>query len=237
MAGGNKGKVIRSIIVFFVVLLVLIVGVGAMIRFDVLGMGTKYLGPYIQNVPILSMILPEMPVEEGADDTYNFETVEEAVEILQITEKMLKESDEKAEELSEQLEQLTAEVTRLSVFEANQLQFEEDKAAFDALIASSSDPVDFTEWFESMYPKNAADIYADVVGEVVISQELKDLVGLYENMKPSQAAAILESMATTRLAQTTQIIKNLSSDQGADILGAMDADTAAKITTYLYPEE
>lgn len=103
------------------------------------------------NVPVLNMILPEMPeevVDGEAEATYNFETVEEAIEILKITEKMLKEKGSEAEILSEQIVQLSAEVERLKIFENNQLQFQQDKEDFDTLIADSADNMDYKVWFE-----------------------------------------------------------------------------------------
>lgn len=230
-------KIVRGIIVFIVIVLILVVGVGAMIRFDVFGLGTQIVGPYIKDVPVLNLILPEMPEEEGATEAYNFQTVEEAVEILKLTEKMLKESGEEAEKISEQLTQLTAEVERLKVFEDNQLQFEADKAAFDQAIADAADPVDYKEWFETIYPENAADIYGEVIQDVAVSEDYQGVISIYEAMKPDAAASILEGMATTKLADVTDILKALQPDQSASILSAMDPTTAAKITTFMSPEE
>ena len=238
MAEGKKGGALRIIIVLIVVLLILIIGAGAMIRFDVFGLGSNVVGPVIKDVPVLNMILPEMPEEVEGDgiEAYNFETMEEAVEILKLTEKMLKESGEEAEKLSEQLNQLTAEVERLKVFENNQLQFEEDKADFDALVATTPEGIVYKDWFEKMYPENAARIYEQVAGEVAISEEMKGVINIYEDMKADEAATILESLAVTKLDQVTTIIKALSSEQAAKILGAMDASTAGKITTYMSPQ-
>jgi flagellar motility protein MotE (MotC chaperone) len=184
------------------------------------------------------MILPEMPEETEEDTaTYNFETVEEAIEVLKITENMLKESGQEAEKLSEQITQLTAEVDRLKVFEGNQLQFEADKQTFDNLVASNAEAIVFKDWFEKMNPQNAADIYAQVIEEVKYDEDLKGLVNIYQSMKPAQAAGILEDMTVTQLDLVASIIKNLSADQSADVLGAMEPATAAKITTYLSPQQ
>lgn len=231
-------KIIRGLIVFLVIMLILLIGAGALLRFDVFGLGTRIVGPYLVDVPVINLVLPEMPVpEEEETDGYVFETVEEAVEILKLTEKMLKESDEKADELSEQLTQLTAEVNRLKVFENNQLQFEADKGAFDRLVATSAEDIVYKDWFEKMYPDNAAEIYAEVAMDVALSEEMKELVSIYQNMKADNAASILETMATTKLDQVATIISSVSSDQAAKILGAMAPATAARITTYLSPEQ
>lgn len=239
MAENKKGSALRAVGVIIVILLIILIGAGAMVRFDVFGLGTRIVGPAIEDVPVLNLILPEMPeaAMEESGESYDFESVEEAVEILKLTEKMLMESDNEAEKLSEQLTQLTAEVERLKMFENNQLQFEKDKTVFDHLVVTSAEPVVYKDWFEKIYPENAADIYAEVIQDVTYSEELKAVVSIYEDMNADEAAAILEGMAATKLNQVTKIIKHLSSDQAANILGSMEAKTAARITTYLSPEE
>lgn len=223
----------------FTTLLVLLIGFAAVIRFDVAGLGTQVIGPSLVDVPVVNMILPEMPEEEVEGDVadYNFETVEEAVEILKITEKMLKESDDQAEILSEQITQLTAEVERLKIFEDGQVQFEKDKADFDALIAEESTAIDFKKWYETISPENAADIYSEVIQEVAYDEEMQSLINIYQSMKPAQAAAAIEEMSVTKMDQVATIIRGVNADQAADIMGNLQAETAAKITSYIYPQE
>lgn len=228
----------KAVFGVLVTLLVAAIAFIALIRFDVAGLGTQVIGPSLVDVPILNMILPEMPVEESEEtetQSYDFETVEDAVEILKITEKMLKEKASEAEILSEQVQQLSAEVDRLKIFEGNQLLFEQEKAEFDALVADAATPIEFEQWFASMYPENAANIYADVVEEIAYDNELKTTIDIYQSMKPAQAAPVLEGMSITKLDQVATIIKGLSADQAADILGLMEPDSAAKITSYIYP--
>lgn len=224
--------------VVILIMLILAIGAGVLIRLDVRGLGTGVVGPYIKDVPVLNLVLPEMPVETlEEDEGYTFVTVKEAVEILKLTEKMLKESNEKADELNEQLAQLTAEVERLKVFEHNQLQFESDKAAFDQMLASSAADLDYKEWFETIYPENAAEIYSEVIQDVALSREQQDLINIYENMKATNAADVLEEMAVTKLNQVAMIISGVSDEQAAKVLAAMEPATAARITTYLSPEQ
>lgn len=228
----------KKVIGVLVALLVLIIAFSAMIKFDVAELGTRVIGPYLVNVPVVNLILPEMPVDEGEEvnaTDYNFETVEEAIEILKITEKMLMESDDKAEILNEQITQLNAEVERLKIYESNQLQFEADKAEFDQLIVESSEAIDFKLWYEEISPENAANIYAEVIEEVAYDVELKGTIAIYQSMKPAQAAAVLEGMSVTKMSQVAAIIQGVSADQAASIMGNLEPDTAAKITSYIYP--
>lgn len=238
MAEGKKGGALKIIIVSVVVLLIIIVGAGAMVKFDVFGLGSNVAAPIIKDIPVLKMVLPELAEEEekASETAYQFETMEEAIEILKLTEKMLKETDEKAEKVSEQLAQSTAELERLKVFEANQLEFEKDKAAFDTLVATSTESIVFTEWYEKMYPENAAALYRDAVKVQSLDAESQAVIDIYQNMKSDQAAAILEGMAVTKLDQVSFIVKGLTAEQAGKVLGAMEPATAAKITTYISPE-
>ncbi len=230
----NIMKIVGGILVG---LLVLAIALAALIKFDVGGLGTTVIGPVIKDVPVLNMILPEMPeISEEDVEAYNFETVEEAVEILKITEKMLMEKSEEAENIGEQLSDLIAEVERLRIFEANQVQFQEDKAQFDELLATTPAAIVYTEWFEKMYPENAVALYESMIGEVVFDETLKETVDIYQNMKPAQAAPVLESMSVTQMDQVAAIIKGVSPDQAAKIMGLMEPRTAARITSYIYPE-
>jgi len=238
MAGEGKSKkgILKIIVGGIVTILILLIIAVALIKFDVGGLGTKIIGPKIIHLKGSELILPEMPEEEGSEG-YHFETVEEAIEILKITEKMLKETADKAEILDEQLELSKAEVKRLKIFEANQVAFEKDKAEFDTWVVEQAKPVDYKEWFEKINPESAAIFYQDVIKDVAYSKELKGTIDIYQSMKPAQAAIILEGMSTTKLDQVATIIKALKADQAAEILGKMDPVVAAKITTYIYPEE
>ena len=233
------GKVIKVIVTLLVILLILLTGLGAMIKFDVFGVGTDIFAPLMMDVPVVSNLLPDsvLNADTSSEDAsnYNFETVEQAVEILKITEEMLKEKSQEADILSEQIAGLETEVARLKIFEENQLQFEADKAAFDQEIADGMTAADYVSWYETMDPANAAAIYEAKVGEVINQEAMQDFIARYENMKAAQAALILEEMTTTKMDQVAAIITGVSSQQSADILAAMDPATAAKITSYIYP--
>lgn len=239
---GGFGKVIG---VFFGLILILLIIFVLLLKFDVATLGTKIIGPLIQDIPGATLILPEMPVEEVVDpnstdpnasiSAQNFETIEQAVEILKVTENLLKEKEQEAEKLIEQIQQLQTENQRLKTFEDNYVAFQADKAAFDAFIASETDSTSFIEWYETMNPDNAAKIYGELIIEQKKSDELDNLVSTYQSMKAANAAAVLEGMATTRLDMVATIIAQLDAEQAGKILGAMDPIVASRITAYLYP--
>ena len=56
----------------------------------------------------------------------------------------------------------------------------------------------------------------------------------YSNMKPQEAASIFDTM-TDNLGLVADILMNMGTQQRADILGKMDATTAAKLTEIMEP--
>lgn len=59
-------------------------------------------------------------------------------------------------------------------------------------------------------------------------ENIKDIAKLYENMEGEQAASILSEMSDNQL--VIQILKNMSEEKSAEILGLMDAKKAADLT-------
>ena len=72
----------------------------------------------------------------------------------------------------------------------------------------------------SVMSKNDMDIYAKT----------------YSNMKPQEAASIFDTM-TDNLGLVADILMNMGTQQRADILGKMDATTAAKLTEIMEPSK
>lgn len=230
------GKVILGIVLVLIALIAVFI---ILLKFDVASLGTEIIGPKIQSIPGASLILPEMPEEVIAEEnqTLSYDNEEQIIEMLKVTENMLKEKELEAEKLIEQISLLQAENERLKVFEQYYMDYEAQKAEFDNMIVSETDPTLFAKWYEEMNPDTAAKIYESLQSTVEATDELDQLVATYGEMKADQAAGILSEMSTTRIGMVANIIKHLEVDKAAAILGAMDTKLASRITAYLYPEE
>ena len=230
------GKIIVGIVLGLVALIAIFI---ILLKFDVASLGTEIIGPKIQSIPGASLILPEMPAEVIAEEnqTLSYDNEEQIIEMLKVTENMLKEKELEAEKLIEQISLLQAENERLKVFEQYYMDYEAQKAEFDNMIVSETDPTLFAKWYEEMNPDTAAKIYESLQSTVEATDELDQLVATYGEMKADQAAGILSEMSTTRIGMVANIIKHLEVDKAAAILGAMDTKLASRITAYLYPEE
>lgn len=238
----EKGSFIKSLLIFVFSLVVLLLLFLVLLRLNLLGIGTA-LTPSMGHLPLAHLYLPspnpdlEMDPETGqASGDLSQETLAETKEILKLTESELKKKEEEVDILLKQLQGLKQENERLAVFEAKQVEFEQDKQKFDALVVESGDKAAFVDWYQKMNPDNAARLYQATVMDLAVQEELDHLTRVYAEMKPKAAAKVLETMGTTRLEMVAMIIKGLDTDQAGKIMSEIDPKVAARITTYLYPE-
>lgn len=241
----KKGGLIIWLIIFILVLLLLLGSFLALLRFNVLGLGTM-LAPTLRPYPLSEWYLPA-PEETGEVvlDPETGEPIvppveespEEVKEILKLTEAELKKTQDEKELLLKELHALKSENEKLQIFKEKQLQFEEEKRKFDSYILEKSDETGFAAWYEIMNPDNAARLYQQSKANLALQKELEELTKVYQDMKPKPAAKILEQMSGTRLEMVAMLIKNMDANQAGKVLAEMDPKAAARITTYLYPEE
>lgn len=74
-----------------------------------------------------------------------------------------------------------------------------------------------------------------VVTQQEASQEIQDFALAYSEMKPKDAAEIFNTM-TDNLDLVAKILNAMSAEDRGDILAAMDAEIAAKLTKIMDPD-
>ena len=67
------------------------------------------------------------------------------------------------------------------------------------------------------------------------SQQVQDYASAYSAMKPKEAAAIFNTM-TDNLELVAKILNAMDVDSRGSILGAMDAEVAARLTKIMDPD-
>lgn len=240
----NIGSKILS--VFFVILIVLVwlAIIAALIKFDVGGFGSTVLRPILKDVPGINKILPkpseeemEKEVAESSEDDNQIATLSQAKEMI----KGLQEENEKlnknSKSLQEKNDDLTKQVERLKVFEDSQNEFQIQKEEFyDEIVygKSAPDADTYIKWYESIDAANAEAIYKQLLSNQSVDAELKDLAKTYENMKPAEAAAVLEKMRDD-LDTVAEILQAMKADSRAKIMDQMDPAFAANVTKKLMP--
>lgn len=231
--GGKLAGIIIGlmIVVVWMVILILIV------KLDLFQFGSKVLRPILKDVPVVNLILPEATDEETAKETeYPYSTLEAAIARIKELEQKEALTQAENEEYKNANADLLNEVARLKVFEDNQTEFQKLKEEFYSDIVfgdKSPDKEVFKKWYEEIEPESAAEIYRQVASAYEADQRVKDTAMAYEAMKPAQAAAILESM--TSMDEVCDILSSMTDEARGEVLGAMDKDFAARVTSKLLP--
>ena len=215
----------------------------ALIKFDVGGFGSSVLRPILKDVPVVNKILPaaseeekKAEEEENADDN-KIATLSQAKAMIEQLEKENSKLTENNKSLKETNDDLTKQVERLKVFEENQNEFQKQKEDFYNEIVYGENAPDadtYIKWYESIDAANAESIYRQLISSQQSDSEMKDLAKTYENMKPAEAAAVLEKMSND-LDTVASILSAMKADARAKVMDEMDPAFAANVTKKLIP--
>lgn len=231
--------------VFLVTFVIVLIWIGILclvVKLDLGGFGSNVLTPVLKDVPVLNLILPKNTQtevsEEEAADYGGYTSLQEAVDYIKELELELERVKSSNSENSEEVSQLKAEIERLKTFEDSQLEFQKIKTEFyEEVVYADKGPgiEEYRKYYESIDPATAEYLYKQVVGQTEESDEIRDYAQAYSEMKPKQAAAILEDM-TDNLELAARILKSMDAADRGKILGAMDPEIAAKLTKIMDPE-
>ena len=229
--------------VFLVTVVIVIIWVAILcllIKLDVGGFGSGVLAPVLKDVPVVNKILPaDTTVTTDDEESYGgYTSLREAVDYIKELELQLEDAQAASTVDSEELEELRAENERLQTFEAAQVEFERIKTEFyEEVIYAENGPgaEEYQKYYESIDPTTAEYLYKQVVQQQEADQAIQDYAQAYAEMKPAQAAAIFEAM-TDDLDLAAKILDQMSAEDRGNILGAMDADTAARLTRIMDPD-
>lgn len=230
-----------KIILAFVTILIIVIWLGIiaiLIKCDVGGFGSSVLHPLLKDVPYLNKVLPSVEYEFGTENTeYQFDSLEEAVTRIKELEIMLDEANSSSSKRADKVKQLKEQIAELSVYKEEQAEFEKQKEKYYEEVVFSDNAPDINEYkayYESIDPANAEVLYKQVVEQIQHDEEVKEYAATYAAMKPKAAAAIFNTM-TGDLKLVAAILQNMEAQSRADILGQMDAETAAKVTAIMEP--
>lgn len=237
---GLGGKILSGIFVVLIII-VWVVILGVLIKLDIGGFGSGVLRPVLKDVPLINKILPEPSEEElleEAEDSeeYQIATLSQAKDLIT----KLQEENEKLtsnnKKLKEEKKDLEKEVERLKTFETAQADFQKQKEEFYNQIVYGEDAPDadtYKEWYESIDAENAERIYRQVLANESSDAVIKKIGKTYANMKPKEAATVLEKMGDWDV--VASIMSAMKPEERAKIMDEMDPDFAAWITRKLMP--
>ena len=229
--------------VFLVTVVIVVIWVAILcllIKLDVGGFGSGVLAPVLKDVPVDNKILPaDTTVTTDDEESYGgYTSLREAVDYIKELELQLEDAQAASTVDSEELAELRAEIERLQTFEDAQVEFERIKTEFyEEVIYAENGPgaEEYQKYYQTIDPTTAEYLYKQVVEQVEADKEIQDYAQAYAEMKPKQAASIFEAM-TDDLDLAAKILDQMSAEDRGNILGAMDPETAARLTRIMDPD-
>ena len=229
--------------VFLVTVVIVVIWVAILcllIKLDVGGFGSGVLAPVLKDVPVVNKILPaDTTVTTDDEESYGgYTSLREAVDYIKELELQLEDAQAASTVDSEELAELRAEIERLQTFEDAQVEFERIKTEFyEEVIYAENGPgaEEYQKYYQTIDPTTAEYLYKQVVEQVEADKEIQDYAQAYAEMKPKQAASIFEAM-TDDLDLAAKILDQMSAEDRGNILGAMDPETAARLTRIMDPD-
>ena len=230
--------------VTFVIVLIWIAILCLVVKLDFGGFGSNVLTPVLKDVPVLNLILPnqtDVPVNEDGtvDESYsNYADLREAVDYIKELELELERAQSAQADSEKKIEELQAEVDRLSSFEEKQMDFQRLTTDFyeEVVYADKGPGIDeYRKYYEEMDPATAEYLYKQVIEQVETDKKIQSYAQAYADMEPEKAAKIFEAM-TDDLDLAAKILNQMGSKERGNILGAMDAEIAARLTRIMDPD-
>lgn len=244
-----KKKIRSGILTALLVIVVITIVFGSvfyfMIRNNVGGLAERY-RPAIQNIPLVRLALPAAHDSDDPKYMTEDEIKNKYIEFKNENEALKKQLADANTRLNEYLafrddyDQLVLD-TEKKANDANakeaairekELQLNELKGKIDELIANG-DKESFKAYFEELDPENAKLIYAEIVKEQQVDENIKKFAQVYEVMDAAAAAAIFEQLGNAELDMTADTLKVMKKENSSAILESMTPEFAAKVTEKL----
>lgn len=239
----EEEKIGSKLVLFFVTLLIIAIWLGIiaiLIKSDVGGFGSSVLYPMLKDVPYVNKILPEPDadyVEQESQSTYG--SLDEALERIKELEQQLDTALGQNADDQKTIDELQLQIDELMVYKEEEAAFEKEKEKFYEEVVFSDEAPDISEYrayYESIDPENAEVLYKQVIEQITYDESVQDYVKTYSQMQPKDAAKIFDQM-TDNLGLVADILSNMGTKTRADILAAMDVETAARLTEIMEPKK
>ena len=236
----ESGKGVLALVTVLIVIIWLGI-IAILIKTDVGGFGSTVLYPVLKDVPYINKILPnqDSAINEITDTQYQYSSLDDAIDRIKELELQLDEAQNNKKKDKQTIKDLKKQIEDLSTYKEDQAAFEKEKEKFYEEVVFSDEAPDINEYktyYESIDPENAEVLYKQVVEQITYDDEVRDYAKTYSQMKPKEAAAIFDTM-TDNLGLVSDILMCMGAQARADILGKMNAETAAKLTEIMEPSK
>jgi flagellar motility protein MotE (MotC chaperone) len=223
-----------------VILLIIFVGVGTVLYFDLFGVREQYVMPYVRQAPLIGQFFPESteaPILEGEQSRFATMTPDEIEAEITGYEYAIEQLEAELETAREQKVLDDEEITYLSGFESQIENYREVKERLDQIIVAGAGAEAYVQFFEEISPENAERLYQESVAQTRYNTEMRQLTAAYAEMDEKQAAASLDVMLSTQQSLCIEILSYMSVEDRAAVFDEMMPDRVALITTLMSPAE
>jgi len=239
--GGILFAIISLLSALIIIAVVLFGFTFVLIRMNLMGVADTYKDA-IRKTPLLNLALP---VERPSDPKeMAFEDLLKAYSALEKENADLKSREEIALAELERLRKFEDEYqARMMVNDEKTLELEKQIADLEAQkkktdetryeierMVAEGNKEGFADYFETVEPAVAREIYAQIVQEKNVGEEAKEFIKLIEGVEPSVAAGIFEAMGTGRVDLIAECLRGMKKDIAAEVLAAMSKEFAAAVT-------
>ena len=176
-------------------------------------------------------------VEQESQSPYG--SLDEALERIKELEQQLDTALGQNADDQKTIDELQLQIDELMVYKEEEAAFEKEKEKFYEEVVFSDEAPDISEYrayYESIDPENAEVLYKQVIEQITYDESVQGYVKTYSQMQPKDAAKIFDQM-TDNLGLVADILSNMGTKTRADILAAMDVETAARLTEIMEPKK
>jgi flagellar motility protein MotE (MotC chaperone) len=218
------------------VLLIIIGGIVAVIVLNLFGLRDRIMS-YMHSAPLIGQYFPA-PTEAatGPVSEYAGMAPEEIESIVTALELQIERLEANIQTAQEQHTDDLSTINNLRQYESQIENYRALKQALDVVIANG-DPSGYAEYFESVSPENAAEIYAEIMNGLQYNAEERKIASTYAEMKADAAAEGLQAMLAPNADMVVRILKNMDPRNRAEIWNEFEPANLAIITQLMYPEE
>jgi len=245
----GKNSILFYVLTIITALLVVALIIGGALFFaiknNVNGIADS-MGDSIESIPILRLALPPMPNPEDEKNMTEEQVRKKYNQILADKVTLNKQLSDLTNQVEQANKQLSAKDTNASLLQQQKDALEKEKIKLTADNASlkkdfdtasnaiaKGDTAEFKKYFEKIDSKLAADLYAEILKDQKMSDDVKKYCSIYEAMDASAVAGILEQMGNGKMTLIVEIMKNLKKDTSGAILTEMTPAFAAKVSEQL----
>ncbi|MDR1066929.1 MAG: hypothetical protein LBL35_05810 [Clostridiales bacterium] len=197
----------------------------AVVVFNPLNIRRRYITPVARRIPLIKNFTE---VDDAGLTRAELEATIASLETELEGERRLN------DEMTEKSGQYVKEISRLKDIEARQAKFQVEKEKFDAMIVQG-DPKAYVEFYESVLPENAEELYENAVSDISRDREFKKYINALREADEEASAKILETLAAGDMELVVDILRGFDAEKCGSILSAMETGTAADVVRNMSP--